>query len=500
MSSSKVIEGLYNEEFWKIFSSPLTEYVRSPIQSNFVGSKAPVISRSLRHAVVDLLDVILTNSNEHVENDTTIIGTEHRLFHSRRYKYRTSDEELSSSEETNGSYVELDISSLAPTVFYQLREEMNIPNLSFRQSFADHHLKDFTNPGKSGSLMFKTFDELFILKTLRKYEARLLMKILSGYHLKLTERTTLLNRYVGLYCIRFPSCMYSSEIYVVVMANAFTPSLQVHEVFDLKGSKVKRRLSGHLSADKLRQLKDVDFTDLYPHGIRIPSNVYHRLRSVIANDVKVLRKLHITDFSLILGVRHLDMTEDDLMQQRPSAGLGALYHMSYKFGLMHIQERQLSVVPSRSQTDPPGLSVSYLRPLQMIGEEVDRNLYFARDRVAHASLPIPGLINRSNQRVYLYLSIVDILQKYDTIKTVEQLMKKITDPSRCLQYSVIEPREYEQRIMKFLFETVFIDGGDDFCWPVSEPMTPVASTSSEPGGNAEVFAGSSSRDIVHVRL
>ncbi|CAF4437322.1 unnamed protein product, partial [Adineta steineri] len=113
--------------------------------------------------------------------------------------------------------LELEITSLAPTVFYQLREDIGISNINFRESFSKHHLKDFTNPGKSGSLMYKTYDDLFILKTLRAYEARLLMQILSGYHLQLTQRTTILNRYVGLYSIRFPAFISSVEIYFVIM-------------------------------------------------------------------------------------------------------------------------------------------------------------------------------------------------------------------------------------------------------------------------------------------
>ena len=69
--------------------------------------------------------------------------------------------------------------------------------------------------------MYKTSDDLFILKTLREYEARLLMQILSGYHLQLVQRPTIFSRYIGLYSIRFPTLVSSVDIYVVIMLNVF---------------------------------------------------------------------------------------------------------------------------------------------------------------------------------------------------------------------------------------------------------------------------------------
>ena len=96
--------------------------------------------------------------------------------------------------------------------------------------------------------------------------------------------------------------MPSIEIYIVVMTNVFTSSLQINEVFDLKDSTMKRELTENLSIDKSHRLKDLDFTNLCPHRIFIPSNIYHRLQLVLSNNVKVLKKLKIVDFSLILGI------------------------------------------------------------------------------------------------------------------------------------------------------------------------------------------------------
>jgi hypothetical protein len=477
INENEITEGLFNIDLWNPVDCHLISYVKSPILLHFLSSKAEIIGRALRYAIVDLFDHISHQSNKYIENETTVIGTEHRLYHSRRYTFSSIDNEYQYSALNN--IIELEISSLAPTVFYQLREDIGISNNDFIQSFSKHHLEDFTNPGKSGSVMYKTSDDLFILKTLRAYEARLLMQILSGYHLQLKQRPTILNRYIGLYSIRFPTLISSIETYIVIMTNAFTPSLQINEIFDLKGSTIRRKLEGNLSIDQLHKLKDLDFLDFYPHGIRIPSNIYHCLHQVISNDAKVLKKLHITDYSLILGIKHLDVTEDDLMQHRPFIGVSALYHMCHRLALMHTDKSDLHVSSSINLTSLP---ISYLKPLEMIKEQIDSNVFYNNDPIAGAALPIPGIINKSNQRVYIYLAIVDMLQTYDSIKYIERTFKKITDPSRHLQYSVLEPDEYEKRFVKFLFEHVFLDAGDDFPWNItrdSEPITPKNSQSEE---------------------
>lgn len=466
-NNDKITQGSYSEDLWDKLDFHLGSYVKSPIQLRYVSTRTGVIGRALRRAVVDLIDNII-NQSEYIEDETTVLGTENRLYHSRNYTLSVNGgPDINSGEDK----MQFEISSIAPTIFAQLRENIGIPNKNFRRSFFEHHLKDFTNPGKSGSLMYKTYDDLFILKTLRDYEARLLLQILTGYHLQLTQRSTLFNRYIGLYSVRFQAAISTIELYIVVMVNAFTPSLQINEIFDLKGSKIKRKIAGNLSADKLHKLKDLDFMELYPHGIRIPRNICQKLKIVIANDAKVLKKLNITDFSLILGIRHLDMTDTEMMQRRPTTGVAALLHMSQNFGLMHLvrSDSDMSSPPIKEkQIDFTTLPVSYLKPLQMLNENLDRDLYYDGDSVAFSSLPIPGIVNKTNQRVYLYFAFVDMLQTFDSFKHLDQTFRKLTDYNRQLEYSVIQPDDYEKRINQFLFESVFIDANDDFPWAITE--------------------------------
>jgi hypothetical protein len=479
-SNNNINEGLYYDDFWNPFDFHLGSYVKSPLQLRYVSSRTSIIGRALRHAIVDLLDNIINKSSEHIENETTVIGTEHRICHSRNYTLKVKEDDIKLSElNDNDDKINFEITSLAPTIFSRLREDIGILNKNFRQSFSEYDLKDFTNPGKSGSLMYKTFDNLFILKTLRDYEARLLMQILSGYHLQLKERSSIFNRYIGLYSVRLQATISTIEIYIVIMANAFTPSLRIDEVFDLKGSKIKRKMTGHLSVDKLHKLKDMDFMELYPYGIRIPTNIYQKLKIVIANDVKVLKKLNITDFSLILGIKHLDMTNTEILQRRPTTGVAALLHMSNSLGLIRMSRSNSEATSSEIEENLTDLPVSYLKPLEMLNEKLNMNLYYNDDPVACTSLPIPGIINKSNQRVYLYLVFVDMLQTFDGLKLLDQTFRKLTNHNKHLEYSVIEPEDYEKRINQFLFDHVFIDANGDFPWAITDISKDVAGIDNE---------------------
>lgn len=493
-----ITEGLYGTDLWNSFDFHLVSYVKSSIQLRFVSSKTSIFARALRHAVVDLLDHIPQDPKDYVENEITIMGTEHRLFHTRHYTFGLTESELQNPQLNDNNKIEFEIKSLAPTVFHKLREDIGISNKDFRHSFSSHPLIDFTNPGKSGSLMFKTYDGLFILKTLREYEARLLMQILSGYHLRLTQYPTVLNRYVGLYSLRFPALISSMEIHIVVIVNAFTPSLQINEIFDLKGSSMKRKLEGQLSLDKLYKLKDLDFTNLYPDGILIPSNIYQSLHRVISNDVTILKKLKITDFSLIIGIKYVDMSVDSVMQLRPSTGIAALVHMHRNFSLISTNSTLNALVPTFDLNPNPKLtSVSYLKPLQMLNENVDEKLFYQDDSIADASLPIPGIINKTSKRVFIYLAIVDTLQSFDSLKSMESRINRFTNPTHHHEYSVIEPEEYAKRIVKFLFEHVFIDAGDDFPWHITHISKPIANIDNKLVERRKHFTHQRSRSVEH---
>ncbi|CAM4861405.1 unnamed protein product [Rotaria socialis] len=99
-------------DLWDRLDFHLGPNVKSPLELRYASSKSSIIERALRQAVIDLLDDITVELQEYIENETAVISTQHRIFHSQ---------------------IDDEIDSLAPTVFSQLREDIDISNKQFRQ-------------------------------------------------------------------------------------------------------------------------------------------------------------------------------------------------------------------------------------------------------------------------------------------------------------------------------------------------------------------------------
>jgi hypothetical protein len=130
-----------------------------------------------------------------------------------------------------------------------------------------------------------------------------------------------MTRYIGLYSVNIRS-IFPSEIFCVVMVNNLPSIVDVHEIYDLKGSSVGRQSSVDLPLRRLKALKDLDFELFYPFGIRIPHGIYRRLKQSLETDIYELKKLMITDFSLMLGVHQLD---GDLQNKENNQGHSSLH-------------------------------------------------------------------------------------------------------------------------------------------------------------------------------
>jgi hypothetical protein len=173
---------------------------------------------------------------------------------------------------------------------------------------------------------------LYIVKTLRDHEAKLLLQALPGLYLRYSQDSSLLTRYVGLYSVTIRSIV-ASEIFCVVMLNNLPSIFDIHEIYDLKGSSVGRLSTVTLPELRLKALKDLDYESFYPFGIRLPRTIYRRLRQTLESDIGELRKMMITDFSLMLGILHLDQSIDDAPTSptrqkpivKPQLGISSLF-------------------------------------------------------------------------------------------------------------------------------------------------------------------------------
>lgn len=84
------------------------------------------------------------------------------------------------------------------------------------------------------------------------------------------------------------------------MRNVFSNHLSTHKKFDLKGSTVDREASDKELEKELPTYKDNDFVN-QNMKVYIGDDAKQKLLETLTADVEFLTKLHLMDYSLLLG-------------------------------------------------------------------------------------------------------------------------------------------------------------------------------------------------------
>lgn len=224
----------------------------------------------------------------------------------------------------------------APEVFKRLREHFCDGDQNLLRSFPyplpEDAFADQFSEGKSGSFFSKTVDEKYIIKSVSKAEAKVLLNILPNYLEYMTRNNdTFISRIYGLYSIK----LYQGfKMIFLVMSNIFPPkkSLPIHSRFDIKGSWVNRSNAAHKQEAETNQINtfndiiqmvddestsitvetecedevkidselglDMDIRD----PLYISSDNCEFVREQLQMDSKFLASCSIMDYSLLIGI------------------------------------------------------------------------------------------------------------------------------------------------------------------------------------------------------
>lgn len=136
--------GMINLDAWNATDSNIVSYLKTPLQQTFFANNAHLIGKTLRQAIIYFSDTL--NS---IDRTFCSIGNEFRSTRTRKYS-------IVQSETTTV----MEITTLAPIAFEDLRSMVGITRQDFHSSFHHGGLIDFANTGKSGSQMYKTSDEV----------------------------------------------------------------------------------------------------------------------------------------------------------------------------------------------------------------------------------------------------------------------------------------------------------------------------------------------------
>ncbi|KAK9287452.1 hypothetical protein L1049_015873 [Liquidambar formosana] len=365
-----------------------------------------------------------------------------------------------------------------PMVFRNLREMFKLDAADYMMSICgDDGLTELSSPGKSGSLFYLSHDDRFVIKTLKRSELKVFLKMLPYYYNHVGEHeNTLITKFFGLHRITLRG---GRKVRFVVMGNMFCTELRIHRRYDLKGSSHGR----YTDKDKIGEnttLKDLDLS----YEFYMDKSLRESLFKQISLDCKFLESQNIIDYSLLLGL-HFRAPEDLKVlleppntihnpESLPADDAHVLLPLSATSqGEPLIPPKGLLLVthePSFVSSVPgPHIRGSALRAFSVGDREVDLFLPETGRLQVQLGVNMPAQASQKIIQdeatsmevelfevydVVLYLGMIDILQEYNLKKKVEHAYKSLRcDP---LSISAVEPKLYSKRFINFL-EKVFPD-------------------------------------------
>jgi len=222
--------------------------------------------------------------------------------------------DITGNELTPSAKYDFKFKDYSPWVFRHLRAIFGLDPADYLMSLTSKYiLSELGSPGKSGSFFYFSRDYKYIIKTIHHAEHKLLRKILRDYYKHVVENpNTLISQFYGLHRVKIP---YGRKIHFVVMNNLFPPHRDIHQMFDLKGSTVGRDFKEEdLAANPRATLKDLNWLRRDLH-LEFDARIKQIFTEQVRRDVALLQRLHIMDYSLLVGIHDLGRGNEENLRE-----------------------------------------------------------------------------------------------------------------------------------------------------------------------------------------
>ncbi|KAJ0981530.1 hypothetical protein J5N97_009785 [Dioscorea zingiberensis] len=302
-----------------------------------------------------------------------------------------------------------------PMVFRHLRKLFSVDPADYMMTICGNDaLRELSSPGKSGSFFYLTQDDRFMIKTVKKSEVKVLIRMLPSYyqHVCLYENT-LVTKFYGVHCVK---PIGGQKVRFIVMGNFFCSEYRIHRRFDLKGSSYGRTTDkAEEEIDDTTILKDLDLNFVF----RLHKSWFQELLGQIDRDCEFLEAERIMDYSLLVGVHFRD---DDSASK---IGLSHTVCSPSKKPVMHLGEN-----------------------MPAMAEQVLRRSESESTPSSRGGFRTPSTRKGEDYEVILFFGIIDILQDYDICKKLEHAYKSLqVDPT---SISAVDPKLYSKRFRDFI--------------------------------------------------
>ncbi|KAI4339101.1 hypothetical protein MLD38_024076 [Melastoma candidum] len=311
-----------------------------------------------------------------------------------------------------------------PVVFRSLRKLFMIDAADYMISLCgDDALREISSQGKSGSFFYLTNDDRYMIKTLKKAEVKVLLRMLPTYYKHVRKyQNTLLTKFFGLHCVKLTGAI-QKKVRFIIMGNLFCSENPIHRCFDLKGSshgRVTEKPETEIYASTT--LKDLDLNFLF----RLQKLAFQEFRRQVDRDCDFLEQERIMDYSLLVGLHFRNIAyEKDLIMAKPSGSRAHTARDNHGIAADQIPDssRPLGVnMLARAE-----LTERCSSELQLVGEPTGE-MYDVR----------------------IFFGIIDILQDYDISKKLEHAYKSMQYDATSI--SAVDPKQYSRRFRDFIFK------------------------------------------------
>lgn len=333
-----------------------------------------------------------------------------------------------------------------PMVFRHLRKLFAVDPADYMLAICgDDALRELSSPGKSGSFFYLTQDDRFMIKTVKKSEVKVLLRMLPSYYGHVCRyENSLVTKFFGVHCVK---PVGGQKVRFIVMGNLFCSEYRIHRRFDLKGSSHGRttcKAEGEI--DETTTLKDLDLNFVF----RLQHSWYEDILRQIERDCEFLEAERIMDYSLLVGVHFCDDLSAEKMGMSPFVP-PFRRRESFQDG---------KGVSESCLLDAAGQGIDQIlsgrKSLLRLGanmparaEKVMRRSDCDQFQAHRPSVVEPAPVCGDNvYEVILYFGIIDILQDYDISKKLEHAYKSLhADPT---SISAVDPKLYSKRFRDFI--------------------------------------------------
>ncbi|GFZ02418.1 phosphatidyl inositol monophosphate 5 kinase 4 [Actinidia rufa] len=301
-----------------------------------------------------------------------------------------------------------------PLVFRTLRKLFKVDPADYMLSICGNDaLRELSSPGKSGSFFYLTNDDKYMIKTMKKAEAKVLIRMLPAYynHVRAFENT--------------------------LITKFFWPSLC--------SSHGRTSDKPEAEIDATTTLKDLDLNFLF----RLQKVWFQDFCRQVDRDCDFLEQERIMDYSLLVGLhfrettpytREAIITEGRTSGVRTPTGNGDSDSEGMAPRLSRVDCDKVLFDPDRWASIQLGINMP-ARAEQTV-------------RRSDCEFQLIGEPTGEYYDVIMFFGIIDILQDYDISKKLEHAYKSIQyDPT---SISAVDPKQYSKRFRDFILK-VFTD-------------------------------------------